>query len=148
MKKIYCAVLAIMLLLAGCTKSPKPSETLDPSVVPTESVTPITRVGEISTETHVLLAQLPYEVGKEQENLYYRKVNNLNGEYVYEVYTQDGDLLQLPVADTVLYLAENSNYVERVSFDYEINGETITAEQYWLFVEPAVADLTEDDTNG
>lgn len=146
MKKIWYMLLACMLLLAGCTQAPNP--TVDPSVAPTESVTPITRVGEISTETHVLLDPIPYEVGEEQENLYYRKTNNLDGEYVYEVYTQDGELLQLPVSDTVLYLSEASNYVERVSFDYEINGETITAEQYWLFVEPAVADLSEDEANG
>ena len=138
MKKVIFLVMMVSMLLTGCMQAPGETTT-EPTAEPT--MPPVTRVGDITTETHIFLEQLPYEAEEGQESLYYKKTTDVDGQFVYEVYSKEGELIQLPVADTVLYLSDASNYVERVSFDYEIEGETKTAEQYWLFVEPLLAEL-------
>lgn len=137
-------VCILTLALGGCTpvddaiidEPPTPQEdivdatdALDEDDVTEQSMT-ITALSTPEVVTHDdILAQ---ELGEDAESVYYELTTTEDGTRVYRIVrASDGTTIELPAAQTVLYLSEDDvHYYEQVKYAYKADGVDTETTQY------------------
>lgn len=105
---------------------------------PADSIN-IANLSEETVEMTEKLQQVSYADGEEQVNPFYKKGTNEENMACYVVHFAGQDAeTNIPMDNTVIYSTdEGESYIEKVSFSYEIEGETMAVEQYRLYINTA-----------
>lgn len=140
MKKSVVAILlgiAVAASMAGCSSTDSTGVPNSDTSGVVDSIGPsITDMSdEKVVETHKL-DQVAYAEGETPANAYYKKGNDADGNICYIVNYKDaeGDIF-LPLDGTVIYTTtEEESYMEKVSYSYKLDGETVEEEQNRIYV--------------
>ena len=105
---------------------------------PAENIN-ITNLSEEKIEMTEKLQQVSYADGEEQVNPFYKKGTSAENTACYVVHFAGQDTeTNIPMDNTVIYSTdEGESYIEKVSFSYETEGETMDVERYRLYINTA-----------
>lgn len=140
-------LLAVVIIATVIANQPKhsqpyfdPNSACDSVVQPEDTSMPqptgsVTEVSDETIELHEELLEVTAEDGETQTNPYCKSGTNA-GEMVYWVCkASDSQMMALPMNETVIYEVDGEDhYMERVSFSYTQDNETVNVTQYRLFV--------------